>query len=81
MSDDLRPLLLQLLDKTESVLAGQARLEGKVTSLEGKVSNLEGEMRKVKDVVGVTRMQEIARLDGRIDQLAQDVALGHRAAE
>lgn len=117
-TDDLKPLLLQLLQKTDTILADVSGLKTDVSGLKVDVSSLktdvsglkadvsslkadvstlkadvstlkvdvsslragqarlEDEMRQIKEVVGITRTREIARLDGRIDQLAMDVALG-----
>jgi predicted nuclease with TOPRIM domain len=43
------------------------------------LDRVETELRQVKEMVGSIRLREVARLDGRIDQLAQDVALSRRA--
>ncbi|MBK3798459.1 hypothetical protein [Azospirillum argentinense] len=56
-------------------------LKTDVSGLKAGQARLEEEMRKVKEVVGVTRMQEIARLDGRIDQLTLEVMQIRNAAE
>ncbi|QCO00158.1 hypothetical protein D3093_33430 (plasmid) [Azospirillum argentinense] len=56
-------------------------LKADVSGLKAGQARLEEEMRKVKEVVGVTRMQEIARLDGRIDQLTLEVMQIRNAAE
>jgi len=73
MSDDLKPLLLQLLNKTDTILTDVANLK------DGQ-SRLEEDMRQVKEMLGVVRLKEISRLDGRIDQLSLDVSLLRKTA-
>lgn len=96
MDAELKTLLTVLLDKVERVEAQMptlatkddiARLEGRIDGVEGRMDGLEGEFRtfkdeqrQMKDMLGNMRLKEIARLDGRIDQLAMDVALGRKPA-
>lgn len=79
------------IDKLEGRVGGLegqvGGLEGQVGGLKGQVGSLEGEFRTFKDeqrqmkeMLGNMRLKEIARLDGRIDQLAMDVALGRKPA-
>lgn len=105
MAEELKPLILTLIDKMDEMLTLQrqhggdiaqlktdvARLDAKVEQVDAKLTakiervdakvervdaNLRDEMRQVKEVAGATRLKEIARLDGRIDQLTLDVGLG-----
>jgi len=66
--------------------AGQDALLVDVTTLQAgqeeqgqRLGRIETELRQVKEMVGSIRLREVARLDGRIDQLAQDVAFSRRA--
>jgi len=59
---------------------GQARMEARASRLEEGQARMEGEQRQIKEMLGVVRMKDVARLDGRIDQLAMDVALGRKPA-
>ena len=45
-----------------------------------RLTAIEAEQRQIKSMVGGLVVKEVARLDGRIDQLAQDTALGRRAS-
>lgn len=63
------------------------RLEGRMDRLDQSVDRLErnmdqfgDEQRQMKEMVGVLRMREIGRLDGRIDQLTLEVGLGRKPA-
>lgn len=85
--DDLKPLLLQLLTKVDAIQTDVAGLKTDVGGLKADVAalrvgqaRLEEDNRQIKEMLGIVRMREIARLDGRIDQLAQDVALGRKSA-
>jgi len=53
-----------------------ARLEGRMERVEDEQHAMHDEQRQMNEMLGIVHMKEIARLDGRIDQLAQDVALG-----
>ena len=55
-------------------------VEGRMDGLEGEFRTFKDEQRQMKDMLGNMRLKEIARLDGRIDQLAMDVALGRKPA-
>jgi len=96
MEPELKTLLTVLLDKVERIesqmpsLATKGdivRLEGRMDRLEGRMDGLEGRMdgledgqRQMKEMLGNMRLKEIGRIDGRIDQLAMDVALGRKPA-
>lgn len=94
MSDDLKPLLLQLLTKTDTILNDVAVLKTDVSGLKTDVSGLktdvanlkdgqarlEEDIRQVKEMLGIVRLKEVSRLDGRIDQLSLDVSLLRKAA-
>ncbi|CAK0758747.1 conserved hypothetical protein [uncultured Gammaproteobacteria bacterium] len=45
-----------------------------------RLTAIEAEQRQIKSMIGGLVVKEVARLDGRIDQLAQDTALGRRSA-
>lgn len=89
MDAELKTLLTVLLDKVERVEAQMptlatkndiARLEGRVERLEDDMQQVKGEQRQMKEMLGDMWLKESARLDGRIDQLAMDVALGRKPA-
>lgn len=94
--DELKPLLVQLLEKVDAIHTDVAGLKADVTELKTGVAELktdvaglkagqarlEDDNRQIKEMLGAVRMREIARLDGRIDQLTLDVGLGRtRVAE
>ncbi|HYH18604.1 MAG TPA: hypothetical protein VD995_08285 [Azospirillum sp.] len=92
MDPELKSMLTLLLDKVERIEASNARLEATTARLEAtterleatterldaRTERLEDEQRQIKEMIGVVRLKEIGRLDGRIDQLAMDVALGRK---
>lgn len=55
-------------------------LESRMDRMEGEFRTFKDEQRQMKEMLGNMRLKEIARLDGRIDQLAMDVALGRKPA-
>ncbi|WP_029007926.1 hypothetical protein [Azospirillum halopraeferens] len=58
-----------------------ARLEGRINGPEhGTLKRIEAEQQPIEEMTGVAWISEIARLDGRSDQLALDVPLGRKAA-
>ncbi|MCW2244583.1 hypothetical protein M2352_000174 [Azospirillum fermentarium] len=73
MSADLKPLLLELLSKTDTLL-------NDVAALKDGQSRLEEDMRQAKEMLGVACVKELSRLDGRLDQLSLGVSLLRRAA-
>lgn len=48
MEDDLKPLLLQLLSKIDTVLEGHKKLEKGQTALEQGQKRIEGDVRELK---------------------------------
>ncbi len=56
------------------------RLEDRMDRLERNMDQFGEEQRQMKEMVGVLRMREIGRLDGRIDQLTLEVGLGRKPA-
>ena len=96
MDAELKTILTVLLDKVERIdstlptLATKAdivRLEERLDRVEEEQREMKVDLREVRDeqrqmkeMLGAIRMREIGRLDGRIDQLAMDVALGRKPA-
>ncbi|HEY0835008.1 MAG TPA: hypothetical protein VGE72_13970 [Azospirillum sp.] len=78
MDPELKSVLMLLLDKVERIEATVTRLDASNARLEASNERLEDEQRQIKEMLGVVRLKEIGRLDGRIDQLAMDVALGRK---
>ncbi len=81
MSQDNSEVLAKLDQLTTLFVNEFNGLKTDVCGLKAGQARLEEEMREVKEVVGITRMQEIARLDGRIDQLTLEVLRMRNAAE
>ncbi|HYH39627.1 MAG TPA: hypothetical protein VD860_15495 [Azospirillum sp.] len=71
----MKSLLTVLLDKVERIEANMAT-KADIARLEDEQRQMKDEQRQMKEMLSVVRLKEIGRLDGRIDQLAQDVALG-----
>ncbi|KAA0683442.1 hypothetical protein [Roseomonas genomospecies 6] len=89
MDAELKSILTVLLDKVERIestlptLATKddvANLDARVSRLEKTMSEFGEEQRQMKEMIGVLRMREIGRLDGRIDQLTLEVGLGRKPA-
>ncbi|MEI8395830.1 MAG: hypothetical protein WCF85_13905 [Rhodospirillaceae bacterium] len=82
--DDLKPLLLQLIKTVNEIKQEHGSIlaeHGKILAEHGKrFDQIDEQLRQVKEMVGIVRLREVARLDGRIDQLAQDIALDRHAA-
>jgi len=78
MDPELKSMLTVLLDKVERIEATTQRLEATTGRLEDEQRQMRDEQRQMKEMLGVVRLKEIGRLDGRIDQLAMDVALGRK---
>ena len=78
MDPELKSMLTLLLDKVECIEASNARLEATTERLDARTERLEDEQRQIKEMIGVVRLKEIGQLDGCIDQLAMDVALGRK---
>lgn len=78
----MKSLLTVLLDKVERIEANMAtkddiaRLENEQHLIKDELRQMKDEQRQMKEMLSFVRLKEIGRLDGRIDQLAQDVALG-----
>lgn len=105
--DELKPLLVQLLEKVDAIQTDVAVLKTDVAELKTDVAelktdvagiksdvgglkadvaelkigqaHLEEDNRQIKEMIGIVRMREIGRLDGRIDQLTQVVVQGKQA--
>jgi len=75
MDPEMKSLLTVLLDKVERIEANMAT-KADIARLEDEQRQMKDEQRQMKEMLSVVRLKEIGRLDGRIDQLAQDVALG-----
>jgi hypothetical protein len=54
----------------------QRQMKDGMLQLKDEQRRMNDEQRQMKEMLGNVRLKEVARLDGRIDQLAQDVALG-----
>lgn len=85
MDPELKSMLTVLLDKVERIDATVTRVEAEQCEMKEELRQIKDEQRQMKDeqrqmkeMLGVVRLKEIGRLDGRIDQLAMDVALGRK---
>ncbi|MEI8394590.1 MAG: hypothetical protein WCF85_07635 [Rhodospirillaceae bacterium] len=72
------------LDRIEQRLDGVEqrldRMEPRLDRMEPTLDRVAGEQQQVKEMLAGVRLREIGRLDGRIDQLAQDVGFARRAS-
>ncbi|HYD68011.1 hypothetical protein [Azospirillum sp.] len=78
MDPELKSMLTVLLDKVERIDATVTRVEAEQCEMKEELRQIKDEQRQMKEMLGVVRLKEIGRLDGRIDQLAMDVALGRK---
>lgn len=82
MDPEMKSLLTVLLDKVERIETNMAtksdiaRLDDELRQIKDEQRQMKDEQRQMREMLSVVRLKEIGRLDGRIDQLAQDVALG-----
>ena len=51
-----------------------------LNQVKSDLHQVKDEQRQMKEMLGNVRLKEVARLDGRIDQLAMDVALSRKPA-
>ena len=58
----------------------ETRLDQNQADHTERLDRIESEQRQIKEMIGVVRLREIGRLDGRIDQLSMDAALGRKAS-
>lgn len=85
MDPELKSILTLLVEKVEGLDAKVERIDATVARIDTEqqeikeeVRQMRDEQRQMKEMLGVVRLKEIGRLDGRIDQLAMDVALGRK---
>ncbi|MBP2291948.1 hypothetical protein [Azospirillum rugosum] len=79
MDAELKTILTVLLDKVERIETTTLETRADVVRLEQRMGRFEDEQRQMKEMLGIVRMREIGRLDGRIDQLTLDVGLGRQS--
>lgn len=82
MDAELKTLLTVLLDKVERIEAQMPLLVTRrdLELVREELRPVKDEQRQMKEMPGDIWQREISRLDGRIDQLAMDVALGRKPA-
>ena len=81
-SDDLKPLLLEVLRTVQTIKADHEkrfdRLEERFDRINGRLDRMVGRSGELTSEQ--TLIKEIGRLDGRIDQLTLELTLGRRGA-
>jgi len=75
--EDLKSLLLEVLLTVRSIKDDH---EKRFDELDRRLAKVIAEHQEIKELLGEIGLREMGRLGGRIDQLAQDVAFGHRGA-
>ena len=68
--------IARLDDELHQIKGELGLVKGELGLVKGELGLVKDEQRQMKEMLGTVRLKEVARLDGRIDQLAQDVALG-----
>ena len=69
------------LENEQLQMKGEMRqFKDEQLQMKDEMRQFKDEQRQMKEMLSVVRLKEIGRLDGRIDQLAQDVALGRNTA-
>ena len=91
MSDDTKALLMKGLGTVPAIKNEHgellASLDRRMSAMEQRqdwmdqhLNTGEAEQKQIRVMIGSQMVKEVARLDGRTDQLAQDTALGRRIA-